>query len=178
MRFEISFDEIISRKQSEFLFDMHWKEVLKKNKKSLYIGIAAILLGVLIIYGEDNVGFFFIVMGSYLLLNFLNYKRFYNKNKKVYNKAVDENVIGYLSQKSSDIWQFLDDSFCYSNYKFDLKIKWEAIKTFKVVNDYIILELRDNIACNFILEKEEVGLQNYNEIIVFLESKIKRDGIL
>ncbi|KFF07493.1 hypothetical protein [Flavobacterium reichenbachii] len=178
MRFEIPFNEKISREQSVFLFNMHWKEALKKNKNSLYIGVAITLLGALIIYGKNNIGFLFIGIGAYLLLNFINHRRFYNQNKKIYFKTVDDNISGRLSQKSFAVWEFLEDNFCYSNYKFDLKIKWETIKTFKVINDYIILELRDSIACNFILEKEEVGIEDFEKIIVFMESKIKKNGVL
>jgi len=37
MRFEIPFNENISREDSKKYFDFIWKDVLKKNKKNLYV---------------------------------------------------------------------------------------------------------------------------------------------
>lgn len=36
MQFEIPFEEKNSRKDSELIFDLYWKEHLKKNKKTIY----------------------------------------------------------------------------------------------------------------------------------------------
>ncbi len=178
MRFEIPFEEASTRKQSAFLFDSYWKKQIKENKKSIYFSTVFVLFGMLIKYGGDNIGFIFMACGIFLLFNCLHFFSVYNKNKKIYFEAIDNTVSTYLANNSITVWVFLDDWFCYADFKFDIKIKWDAIKTFKVIEDIIVFEVRDNIYSNFFLEKEEVGNHDFEKIILFVESKIKNNGIL
>ena len=57
--------------------------------------------------------------------------------------------------------------------KYDLKINWSSFTKFRIIENNLILELRDNIIANFFLNKEEVGQENFDKIIHFLEGKIK-----
>ncbi|MEO7977030.1 hypothetical protein [Flavobacterium sp.] len=178
MIFEIPYNEKTTRSQAKLLFDLHWKSLLKKNNVNLYIGLILILLGISIVVGQDNLGYIFVAGGIHYLINFVNYLFYYRKTKKKYFDLIDENIAEYLLNDEMNVWQLLEDCFCYTDFKLDLKIKWNAFKTVKVIDDIMILEISSNVASNFILEKHEVGNENFEKIIAFVETKIKRDGIL
>lgn len=178
MRFEIPFNEALSRKHAKLIFDLHWKELLKKNNKSIFYIVLTILFGVLVVYGNNNIGFIFIALGIHFLMNWINFRSHYNKNKRIYFKAVDNHLNSYVLNNPICIWEFSEDSFLYSDFKFDLRMKWNVLKGFKIVDDAIFFEIKDSIAANFILEKEEVEDEHFEKIKNFIESKIKRDGIL
>ncbi len=174
MQFEIPFEEKFSRKDSKLIFDRYWKEPLKKNKKLLYFILPTLLIGGLIIYGNDNIGFVFIAMGLYSLYKYKNLLNQYKISQKIYFKEVEKHVEAYLSHKQNIIWKFEDERFCYADYRMDLKINWFSFKEFEILDDSLILELRDNITAIFVLSKEEIGNQNFEAIIAFLETKIKK----
>lgn len=135
-------------------------------------------MGGLIIYGNDNIGFVFIALGLYFLINYINFLNRYKRNRKVYFDNVEKHIVEYLSHEQTLIWKFEEEHFCYSDFKYDLKISWTAFTTFKILDDRVLLELKDNIIGTFVLSKEEIGHQNFQKIIIFLESKIKKNGIL
>ena len=62
MKFDLPFKEQIYNEQMTLNFNTAWNDNLKKNKKRLIWAIPMILLGGLIIYGKNNLGFLFIAI--------------------------------------------------------------------------------------------------------------------
>ena len=175
MRFEIPFTEKNSREQSIVYFNSIWEKALKKNKKLWYHILIYLPLGVLIIYGKSNLGYLFIVMGLLLLLAYFIFRNNYLKKRKEYLNLVEEHIKNYSLSNKPCIWEFKDDIFHYSDYKYDLKINWSAFAKFKIIENNLVIELRDNVMASFFLNNEEVGDENFDKIIIFLESKLKKD---
>ncbi len=173
MRFEISFNEKISREQATNYFESVWKSYLTKTKRLWYFIIPFLLFGVLIVYGKSNLGYLFITAGLYFLLRNIQFIEHYTKNKNKYFDLVEDNIKKYASSEKTCVWEFQEEAFCYSDYKFDLKIKWAAFNKFNVEGKTLMIELRDNIIANFFLNESEVGEENFNKIILFLGEKIK-----
>lgn len=78
-----------------------------------------------------------------------------------------------MSNENS-IWEFHDEYFNYKDYKYDLKIKWEGFNSFKIIEDNIFLNLGNDSQYSYILAKEEVGEESFQNLINFVEIKLKR----
>ncbi|MFN7675571.1 MAG: hypothetical protein ACK5ON_06365 [Flavobacterium sp.] len=175
MRFEIPFNENISREDSKKYFDFIWKDVLKKNKKNLYVVFPLIVFGITIIYGKSNLGYLILAFGFFAILTYYYFYKHYKKERKRYFEEVEKHISEYSSQNKSCFWEFNEEQFYYSDFKYDLKVNWSSFTKFRIVENNLILELRDNIIATFFLNKEEVGQENFDKIIHFLEAKIKNN---
>lgn len=175
MRFEIPFNENITRESSKKYFDFIWKDFLKKNKKNLYVIFPAILLGIAIIYGKSNLGYIFLVIGFFGISTYYKSNKQYHKARKTYFDIVEKHILKYSSTNKPCIWELNEEQFYYSDFKYDLKINWSCFTKYSVIENNLILELRDNIIANFVLNKEEIGEANFNEIILFLNERIKNN---
>jgi hypothetical protein len=175
MRFEIAFNEKISREQSNKYFELFWSDFVSKNNKKLFYIIPYIIIGITIIYGKSNLGYFFLLIGLLMLYLYFSNHRHYKKSKALYNSNVEKHILEYSSNDKPCVWEFKEDQFCYSDFKFDLKVNWSSFSKFRVIENDLVLELRDNLIGNFLLNKEEVGAIHFDKIILFLEGKIKNN---
>ncbi len=173
MRFEIPFDTEKTKKQAVIIFDSAWKRNLIKNNQIWLLVIPFLILGTLIVYGNNYLGYLFIAVAIYYTYRYFEYRNYYLKSKKTYYSQVDNHIKEYSSFGKPVIWDFQDENFCYSDHKYDLKISWFVLDSFKVLEDVLLIELRDNIIANFALNKEEVGEENFKKIINLLKEKIK-----
>jgi len=173
MRFEIPFNENISREDSKKYFDFSNKNYLSETNKIFAYGIGIMFFGSLMIYGKSNAGLILFTLGVvFIYLYFVRFK-LYRKNKERYYKTVEKHILEYSSNNKPCIWEFNEEQFIYSDFKYDLKINWSSFTKFRIIENNLILELRDNIVANFFLNKEKVGKENFDKIIHFLEGKIK-----
>lgn len=174
MRFEITFDENIYREQSKKYFALIWEDFQLKNKKRLYVIIPFILLGSLMIYGKGNLGYLFLAISVFTLFQYYKLYKHHKINKGKYLTKVEEKIVEHLSHNQLSIWEFSEDKFYYSDFNFELKINWNSFFGFKILENNLFLELKETIYATFFLNKDEVGEDEFNKIILFLESKIAK----
>ena len=174
MKFNLPFNENITRKQLNMNLELYWGKTLKDYKRNLIISICGILLGSLIVYGKGNVGYVLIAMGAYGIFEFFKIKVAYNRSKKKYTETINNVVKEQIKSGENSIWEFNEDYFGYKDYKFDLKIKWEGFSGFKVIEDNLFLDLINNHLLSYILGKEEIGEEQFQSLIGFIETKLKR----
>lgn len=175
MRFEINFNEKKHREQSKIYFDLAWENLLKKNRKVLYFVLFYFISGIFIIYGKSNFGYLFIIFGIHFLINYYYFYKHYTNNNKKYFKLVEKCILDYNSNNQLSILEFKEDIFCYTDYKLDLKVNWSLITNYKVFEKNLFIELKNNLNAVFFINEEEVGEENFNKIILFLEDKIKNN---
>lgn len=173
MRFEIPFNENISREDSKKYFDFSNKNYLSETNKIFAYGIGITLFGSLMIYGKSNAGLIIFTLGVVIIYLYFVRLKLYRKNKERYYKTVEKQILEYSSNSKPCVWELNEKQFYYSDFKYDLKINWSLFTKFRIVENNLILELRDNIIATFFLNKEEVGQENFDKIIHFLEGKIK-----
>jgi hypothetical protein len=174
MTFNLPFKESITRKQLNMNFQLHWKKTLKAYKRNLIICVIGLLAGCLIVYGNGNVGYVFIAIGSYGIFEFCKIKIAYNRSKRKYIEALNSIIEGQIKNGENSIWKFNKDYFGYKDYKFDLKIKWEGFSGFRVIEDNLFLDVINNQLLSYILGKEEIGEEQFQNLITFIETKLKR----
>jgi len=173
MRFEIPFNETITREYSKKYFDFVWKDNLSKYKRNLYFTIFYIISGIAIIYGKSNLGYLFLVFGFCSFLAYFFLIKDYKKVKKRYFINIEKHILEYSSSNKPCVWEFSEEQFYYSDFKYELKINWKSFTKFIIIENNLTLELRDNVVANFSTNKEEVGDVNFDAILHFIKRKIK-----
>nr|WP_315193779.1 hypothetical protein [uncultured Flavobacterium sp.] len=174
MKFEIPFKEEIYKKQTILNLSLTWEKILKKNKKNLILYIFFISIGFLIIYGENNIGVIFILIGLYGLLECYRTNYAYQNSKKTYLKLIENEIKGQLESNEISIWEFNDEYFNYKDYKYEAKIKWNAFKNYRIIEDNIFLDLNIGNQSSYILSKEEIGNDSFENIVELVHTKINR----
>ena len=172
MKFEIQFNEQVYNQQMTLNFNTAWNENLKKNKKMLFSAIPIILLGALIVYGNNSFGFLVIAFGFHYLLNVYNYYSFYKKSKNIFYELVKKEKIGQTEANENSFWEFNEDYFRYKDYKYESKIKWEAFKGSRIIEKNLFLDLNIGNNSSYILGETEIGRENFLNVTEFVKNKI------
>jgi hypothetical protein len=170
MRIEIPFNEEVSRKQLQMLHDLAWKNKKYYWKNSIYWGLFITLLGIATVHGKSNLGYLFILLGIIQLTGF-----FVNhyKSETLHRKLFEEFETGkktYIENPLS-IWEFSENEFKFSLGKNSVSIDWADFKTYKIIDNVIFMFTKTNQP--YILEKEEVGDENFEKIIEVISNKIQ-----
>ncbi len=165
MRFEFTFNEEIYRKQSNNYFTFVWKKFQLKNNKRFYIIVPYVLLGAFIIFLKSNLGYIFLFVSFYNLYQYFKFDQHYKTNRKNYLSKVEKNILDQSSQNKISVWEFKDDKFYYSDYNFEIDMKWNLFSN---------IEAKEKVLVVFQLNKQEVGETEFNKIVLFLESKISK----
>lgn len=171
MRYELPFNESLYRKQCKLRFELIWKKLAERNKKGFYYGIPIILFGAFFILKKNELGYVFLVFGAYLLITSYRFNQHYKKAKGDYENDIDEEVVSFI--KTINIWEFNEEYLGYKDHKYETKIKWETFKDFKVIEDNIFLFLDAKNYHSYIISKKEVGEEAFDQLINFLNKKIK-----
>lgn len=169
MRLELKFDETIYRKQMNLLFEMSYGKKITYYKNSNYLGFGLIILGVLAIIGKGNIGYAFIMFGLGMLIP---YYTFHFKQKKLKRRLETEQtqIIAYYKENPNASFVFNENGIVFSDHYGNKIINWQDF--------HFLLEKEENI---FLITKEfspytfgksEVGSENYNLAINFIESKL------
>ncbi|ULC58413.1 hypothetical protein MBM09_10815 [Flaviramulus sp. BrNp1-15] len=172
MKFEIPFEEQIYKEQMTLNFNTTWSKNLKKNNKRLIWAIPFILLGGLIIYGENYLGFLFIAIGIHYLINFYDYYSYHKKSKAKFFELIEMEIIGQKNANENCIWEFNEDHFRYKDYKYEAKIKWEAFKSNRIIDKNIFLDLNVGNNSSYVLGEIEIGTENFIKVTEFVKNKI------
>ncbi|GAA4276002.1 hypothetical protein [Aquimarina mytili] len=172
MKLEIPFIEQIFKEQLTLNFKITWRENLERNKKRLFWAIPFIIIGSIMLYGNDNLGFISVAIGIHYVFNFFNYYLSYKKSKKKYFDLVASEIDNEKRANQNAIWNFNEDHFGMKNYKYEVKIKWGAFKSYRIISDNLFLDLDVGTNLSYILGEKEIGLEKYNEVVEFVKHKI------
>lgn len=173
MRFEISFDKDIYNKQMHLLFDLAWKRKKDYYKNSQYLGVALIIIGVILIFNRPNIlgiGYVFLFLG---LSNFLPFVYYYFKIKSDFKKmnALRSKEIEINKELEKFAFEFTDKAFVMSSGEYLISIEWEEFLMHLIKENNLILITKDYQS--YILDEIEVGKEDFQRIISFVEKKIK-----
>ncbi|PTS95256.1 hypothetical protein DBR27_17180, partial [Flavobacterium sp. HMWF030] len=115
MKFEIPFDEKIYKKQIELTFNQSWSYSKTENKKLITIAAIFISLGIIILYGNGDIGNLFILLGIIAIIAYIYRLRRYKKAKKTTENLMNENIKIWNINPIS-IWEFENDFFRFKFY--------------------------------------------------------------
>ena len=81
MVIETPFNRDIFNYHNQLNFDLVWKKDSKNNQRIIIFGSLGLLLGGLMVFCENYIGFLFIGIGIHYFLNLYYYWSHYSKNK-------------------------------------------------------------------------------------------------
>lgn len=169
MKLELKFDELIYRKQSDLLFEIGYGKKETYYKNSNYFGVCLTILGVLAIIGKGNIGYIFIIMGLLLLISYYSY-HFKQKKILVQLKAQQLQIISFYKDNPNASYEFNDNELVFTDYNGSTKIEWQDFHSVLEKEENIFLITKKFIPYTF--GKSEIGIENYNLAVEFIESKL------
>lgn len=169
MKFELRFDKEVYKKQMDLLFDIAWKEKIAYNKNSHYLGFVFLLIGFLIVFNRPNLlAVLFLIFGLGILIPYFYY---YFKIKRISNgfeqiKAVEIEALENCAQ----IWKLTEEGLIISVNDDKRILEWSDFKVYfvKENNLFLVTNKFDPI----ILDESEVGTENFESIVNFVESRV------
>ena len=84
MRFELAFDSTIHNHQVQLIFDEFWKKSLAKTKVNVIVAIASFICGGWMVLAGSLLGYLFLSMGLFYLLNVVNVYSHFRKTKSIF----------------------------------------------------------------------------------------------
>lgn len=171
MTVEIPFDKSLSKEQAWVMFNDIWRKNFRLNHKRIYYAVGLILAGSVILYGKNNIGLILIGFGFYFILKYIEYYDFYKRSKKTFNSKIEE-ILNKYEVDNNSVWEFNDDFLGYRDFFYDMKIKWEVIPSFKIIDDTIIIHVNQPNQLGYSISKKEVSSQTFDAIVHHLQSKI------
>jgi hypothetical protein len=172
MKFETDFDKQILREGMKSYFDFFNKSKISKYKTNLIIGILLLFFGTLIVYGNDNLGYFFIIVGFFSIYNSILGFRFIRKSKKELFDYVDwlDQMQQHNPQKI--IVEFDDKTFNYSGFGYESKYEWELFKSCIIQEEFIIIQFKFNLITPYIFVGKSYGKSDFKLLKEFLRAKL------
>ena len=179
MKFEIKFDEIIFRRQNDFLFKDEWKDYLNAIKKNLFYAIISLVFSLFLVYNEKYFGYLVFVFFLIFSIDYYKSRKFYMEVKKKFYENINTTIIQQRETNEKSVWIFKDEYFFNGFNGFEGKYNWQKFESFKVINDMCIVYINsENKELGFVLSKEEVGVKDFNFIVDFLDKKLTNLNII
>lgn len=155
-------------------FNVAWKTNLKKNKRRLYWGVPSLLFGIFQIFLENYLGLLFLGIGIHYLINFFEFYNFYKTRKKSYFDNVNTEIGKQKIADEKMVWEFKDEYFSVKDYIHSIKINWSGFKSFNIVENTLLLYLNYHLSPSYMLSENELGTENFQKIVAFLNAKINK----
>ncbi len=171
MKLELNFNESIYRKQMELLYNSGFGKNVEYYKNSHYLGFILLIIGIWSINNGRNFGYALIVFALGVLIP---YFILYFKNRKNLKNLVFEqdNIVSIYTQNPKIILEFTETEFTYKDYNNERIFNWADFLAYDVIQDNIFLITKKHES--YIIGKEEAGEENYENILLLIESKLKK----
>lgn len=78
-----------------------------------------------------------------------------------------------MQEIKSCTYTFTDESIEYQDDEKTYKVKWSVFKPSLILEDNILLFIKGSESASFMLNKEEIGEQNFLEVCEILKEKIE-----
>lgn len=156
--------------------ELNYQFVIGKQQKlnfwRLLWAALGVLIGGLLVYNDDYVGFFFIGIGLHFLINFFNFQSQYAKTKESFTREVSAFLDQFEGAEQSCLWEFNQEHLGYSDAFMELKVKWTALTGFRLLEEVLFVDA-DPIGNNpLMLAKSEVSEEEWDSIMALVNEKL------
>jgi hypothetical protein len=171
MKLELNFSESVYRKQMELLYNSGFGKNLKYYKNSHYLGFILLIIGIWSINNGQNFGYALIVFALGVLIP---YFILYFKNMKVLKNLVleQDNIVSIYTQNPKVFLELTETEFKYTDYNNERVFNWEDFLTYSIIEENIFLFTKNYEP--YIIGKDEAGKENYENILLLIESKLTK----
>lgn len=172
MRVEINFDEELFKKQQQLAFDLKYGEQINSSKNNLIYIVILLVVSILSIYYRSEWGD--LLLAATLIFLYRNiYEHYYfSKLKKSLKKLISEHITEYASEGNKIVWTLEEERFTYEDHRMTLSFRWSEFKLGQLVEGTLLLHPLQINFLPFLLDKEEVGQDRFDEICKFIASKV------
>lgn len=174
MIYHLPFKENLYRKQMSLVFDAAWSKNLEKNKINFLLCTLLLIVSILFLFFLEqdfftNLLLFFSIFYMFFCIEyFIKYK----KKKKKYLQLVEDEIVDNLTADQPHIFEINTEFIQWKSHKYDIKVYWKAIEKVSKIEDILLFSFTSgNIA--FVLSEEEVGENDFHEIINIIQHKSK-----
>ncbi|MEM0576881.1 hypothetical protein [Flavobacterium polysaccharolyticum] len=168
MKFELKFDEDIFRNQMDLLRDLAWKDKIVYYKNSHFLGIFLFIIGCMLFYERPNLlGITFIIFSLGILIPYIYY---YFKIKSSY-KGFEAAKIKEIEANKNLIfhWEFTEQCLIEKVLDYERVFNWDDFIVYLIRDNNLLLITKNHES--MILGEVEVGKENFEEIIDFVEKR-------
>ena len=89
-------------------------------------------------------------------------------------KTIEELILSSKKHDENSVWIFEDDFFFTSFNGVETKYGWQKFDRFKIIENTLITYFYKTDTFGFVLSKEELGKDRFDEVIKFLYTKLDR----
>lgn len=176
------FDENIFREQAEMQFDL--SSAGNKDEKHNYkIFIILLFVGGILFLSvnADGAGIIagplMLIFGFIYLFIYINYLSKIKKVRKLYLNKIDEISQNYSAEKIEITNEITDYYFRHSDKDSDIKLNWKHFKSFMRIGDFLFLVLNEKEFSAYHLNRHQIGLEKFDELLNFLPSKLSEFNV-
>jgi hypothetical protein len=172
MRFEFDFREKGFRKQQALAFQLKYGKQIRKYKTNLAYIILMFGLYILLISNRSEWGYFVLMAATILLVNNLYGQSYYRRLRKKLERLVDEEVQEFARTSQKIVCELSEEGFTYKDYKLSMFVIWRKFQSYKVIDNTLILHPFEKNFLPFLLDREELGDEQFELICQFIARKI------
>ena len=133
------------------------------------IGIIQKISGNSFVNGDGTLFIGFIVLLFPLLIGILLIR-----GRRRYSKNLSSVAEKLKSNNAKFLYEFTDRYFLYMDSQREIKLEWEAFKSYSVKDKNILLnQTDDSFSASFILGESELTKDNFTELTTFLQTKLR-----
>lgn len=169
MRIEIPFNEDVSRKQLQMLYELACEKNKKYWRNCNYWGLFIFLLGSAMVFEKSNFGYLFVFFGITLIIGF--YVNHY-KSKDLHKRLLDdfESTKNMYLENPLSVWEFSENTLTFSQGDKSVLLNWKDFKAYIIKDHVIFMFTKTNHP--FILQKDEVGDEYFEKIFEIVSNEI------
>ena len=172
MKLHIPFKSSIYKEQLLLYLDQHWAKTLKQNNNNRFIYSFLAVFGILILYGKSDAGFLFIFISLIGFFNYYRVRNLYKKAQKQILETVQKESEAQMLYNEPTILECNEEYMIYKNYKFDIKLRWFAFKTYRVIDGHLFIDLDQPTNASYIFSKDEMKTEEFDQLIAFIDRKL------
>lgn len=155
---------------------------LKNNKDKagsylLFVGLCLTFGSAFLYFNSKGpgivIGPLLLVVGLFYLVAFINYIVKINKLKVVFEKSIKIEVERMNSPEGIVTLAFSDKDFYYQDKDYEVRVKWNLIKSHLITDGHVFLLLDLNTLSAYSISELYVGRSDFAEISKFIESKLQ-----
>ncbi|QEE50435.1 hypothetical protein FUA48_12885 [Flavobacterium alkalisoli] len=173
MKFEIPFNPTLYKEKTINVFNHIWYTRIRNTHLLMVQAILITIIGIWFLASGLTVamsGYLFIAVGIHLFINcsshYINISRNRKKQYRYIESAIQKN------KNTIAIVEFNKEAFHYESAGISVILNWDNCTGFKVIKkNYVLLYFNTSFTPAYLISKEEVTPQGFNDIISFLENK-------
>lgn len=171
MDFEIEYNPESLKEIAQLRWELEWKRHRERTYIYLIPGVFLTAFGIYIL--PHGFGYIVLIGGLTLTLFALWFLIYYSSQKRAYFKKMDS-----LPEKHDLLKNricFMEDYLIVEDVEMELKLKWNAVEEYHVMDDILFLRIGSYKHDSIIIRSKDIGRDRFAEVIAFVKRKLRKN---